>query len=117
LSGRRKVAHFVAEKALEAIKAAKAKGDVYKLNMTGNILGNEGMAAFLRGLTLCESKEGSSDQNRTGWEVMNLGGCEVTDAALEEILGYIKKDTGMKTLRLGGNPIQVSTLASLSPQS
>lgn len=93
----------------------QVQANTTRLDVSHNLLGNEGVITFVKGLSHLRQRY-SSDTSRV-WSLreINLGCNAVGDEGLESVLGWAKKDPGMGKLLLQANEIKARFLPCRSP--
>lgn len=87
---------------------AQITRQICRLDVSHNLLGPEGTLILIQGLNSLRGQFSSSDFGIWGLTEINLGHNGITDAAVDALLGYAKKDVMLRKIYLQGNTIEVS---------
>lgn len=82
---------------------------IRRLDVSHNLLGPEGTLTLIQGLNSLRGRYSTPELGLWGLTEINLGCNGITDAAIDGIMGYAKKDVMLRRVLLQGNDIQVST--------
>lgn len=81
---------------------------IKRIDISHNLLGNDGIVTLLKGLSSLRGRFTSPELGIWGLGEMNLASNGLGDAALDAVLGYVKKDVMVRRVYMQANDIEVS---------
>ncbi|ORX40767.1 hypothetical protein BD324DRAFT_612053 [Kockovaella imperatae] len=80
---------------------------IRRLDVSHNLLGNEGISVLIQGLNSCRHRFSSTDYGLWGLRDINLGSNSISDESFSALMSYAKKDVFMRRVTVQGNDIEL----------